>query len=276
MRTWLFTRVRLCGLAVLMLAGVPGALPARAETITLRADAWCPYNCAPGSARPGYVVEIAREVFAARGIEVDYALMPWARALESVRQGKISGVIGATRQEGEDLVFGEEAVGFSSDALAARRGYGFTYRGAESLDGHRLAAVRDYSYEPEIDAYIAAHAEAGEAVSLASGEDVTVQNLRKLLANRVDLVLEDRNVLDYTLAAEGLTGLAESQAISAPEVIHIAFPPADPKAADHAAVLDAGLREMRRSGRLAEILSRYGLTDWTVGHAAAVAPPPGR
>lgn len=60
-----------------------------------------------------------------------------------------------------------------------------------------------------------------------------MQNLRKLLANRVDLVLEDRNVLDYTLTAEGLTGLAE-------------------------------------------ILSRYGLTDWTVGHAAALAPPPGR
>lgn len=49
---------------------------ARAETITIVADPWCPYNCEPGSDEPGFMVEIARRVFAEAGIEVRYETVP--------------------------------------------------------------------------------------------------------------------------------------------------------------------------------------------------------
>jgi polar amino acid transport system substrate-binding protein len=50
---------------------------ARADTITLHADEWCPYNCAPGSGMPGYAVEVAREVFEQAGHRLDYGLLSW-------------------------------------------------------------------------------------------------------------------------------------------------------------------------------------------------------
>ena len=35
---------------------------ARADEVVLLADAWCPYNCEPGSDTPGFMIEIAREL----------------------------------------------------------------------------------------------------------------------------------------------------------------------------------------------------------------------
>lgn len=52
------------------LIGSGGAV--QADVVTLRADQWCPYNCVPGSDRPGYMIEIAREVFGRAGHQIDY------------------------------------------------------------------------------------------------------------------------------------------------------------------------------------------------------------
>ena len=51
-------------------AGRNGLLTAK--TVVLVADEWCPYNCAPNSDKPGYVVEIAELVFAEAGHTVIY------------------------------------------------------------------------------------------------------------------------------------------------------------------------------------------------------------
>ncbi len=55
--------------------------PVGAETITLAADVWCPFNCNPGGDPPGYMVEVAKAVFEPRGHTVTYRVLPWARAV---------------------------------------------------------------------------------------------------------------------------------------------------------------------------------------------------
>ena len=47
----------------------PGAA---ADTISIRGDMWCPVNCDPKAERPGYMIEIAREVFEPKGHKIDY------------------------------------------------------------------------------------------------------------------------------------------------------------------------------------------------------------
>lgn len=56
--------------------------PVFGETITLVADEWPPFNSVPGSAREGFLVDVARTVFSQNGIGVSYRLLPWKRALE--------------------------------------------------------------------------------------------------------------------------------------------------------------------------------------------------
>lgn len=235
---------------------------ALAEPLTLRADAWCPYNCQPGTDKPGYMVEVASKVFADAG-GVDYQLMPWTRALEEAKTGRIQAVIGATRADGEGLVFGTEALGVTVNVIITKRGERWRYTGIDSLVGKRLAAVSDYSYGPELDGYIARHTGDTAKVELAAGDDVTDQNLKKLLAGRVDVVIEDRNVAEFALVAQGMEGLVDMHPTDAGTPLFIAFSPADPTAKAKADMLDKGIKALRQSGDLSRILARYGLHDWT-------------
>lgn len=249
------------GLAVLfiLLTPVPAAL---ADPLRLRADAWCPYNCVPGSDKPGYMVEIAQKLFADGGL--DYQLLPWSRAVEEARGGRIDAVAGATADDAAGLVFGKLSAGATITVIVTRRGDGWRYAGPASLSGRKLAAVRDYSYGADLDAYIKAHETDGGLLELASGEDVTDQNLKKLLAGRVDAVVEDRNVAEFALVAQGMEGLVEMQNVGEVTPLFIAFAPGGP-GTERAARLDAGIAALRASGELSRILARYGLTDWEGG-----------
>jgi polar amino acid transport system substrate-binding protein len=249
--------------AIMILAA--GAVPVAAQsTIRLRADNWCPYNCTPGDEKPGYMVEIAQTIFGKD--KLDYQLMPWSRAVEAAREGQLEAVAGATQADAAGFVFGTEPMGMSVNVIITRRGSNFRYQGAESLKALKLAAVQDYSYGEEVDAYIAANR---DKVDLLSGDDVTVQNLRKLLAKRVDAVIEDMNVAEYSLAAQGMDGLVEIHPIDEATALYIAFAPGNPIAAEQARQLDEGVRKLRRNGTLSRLLARYGLGDWAPQMAAA-------
>lgn len=247
-------------LALLMMISLLTGNAGAAEPVRLRADAWCPYNCEPSAEKPGYMVEIMQKIFADEG-GVEYQLLPWTRAVEEARASRIDAVAGATVADAGGLVFGQESIGLTTNVVIVRRGDKWRYAGPKSLEGKRLAAVLDYSYGGPLDEYIKAHAGDTNRLELAAGDDVTDQNLKKLLAGRVDAVVEDMNVAEFALAAQGMDGLVEMQAIDGGTPLYIAFAPGANGTA-RAARLDAGIKGLRKSGDLSRILARYGLGDW--------------
>jgi len=87
------------------------------KTITVRADAWPPYNDQPNSKLPGYMIEIAEYAFKKNGYQLDYQLLSWERSLEQVATGEIDCVVGAYKSEARNFIFpknsfGEEYVAF--------------------------------------------------------------------------------------------------------------------------------------------------------------------
>jgi len=46
------------------------------------------------------------------------------------------------------------------------------------------------------------------------------------------------------------------------EEVYIAFSPAISSSKKYAAILDEGIKRLRKEGRLAEILGKYNLEDW--------------
>ncbi|MBP7340030.1 ABC transporter substrate-binding protein [Niveispirillum sp.] len=247
-------------LALAIIISTLGGTAIAAEPVRLRADAWCPYNCEPKAEKPGYMVEIMQRIFADEG-GLDYQLLPWTRAVEEARAARIDAVAGATVADADGLVFGRESAGITTNVIIVRRGDKLRYTDPRSLEGKRLAAVLDYSYGEALDDYIKAHAGDSSRLELAAGEDVTDQNLKKLLAGRVDAVVEDMNVAEFALAAQGMDGLVEMQAIDGGTPLYVAFAPG-PDSAARAAKLDAGIQRLRKSGDLSRILARYGLGDW--------------
>jgi polar amino acid transport system substrate-binding protein len=235
--------------------------PAACASVTLCADVWCPYNCTPGSDHPGFAVDIAREALGAAGYQVDYQSASWARCVEDARAGRFSGIIGAIPKDAPDFIFPAQNIGVSTDAYAVRKGDNFRFTDDHALDGRVLGVVRDYNFAGRIGAYIAAHGNDASRIEYVSGADALAKNLGKLLAGRVDVILDDGNVLRHAIATmrlEGRVALADERE-SVP--VFIAFSPATPHARTLARLLDQGIARLRARGRIAQIMASYHVPD---------------
>jgi polar amino acid transport system substrate-binding protein len=237
--------------------------PAAADVVSLRADAWCPFNCAPDSPQPGYMIEIVKKVFEPAGHQIDYQLLNWARALDEVRAGKISGVVGAAKGDAGDLVFPDEELGASVSAFVALKTDTWNFNGPDSLNGKVLGCIRDYSYGTTIDPYIEANKNDPNKIQVASGDNALELNLRKLQKGRLGAVVDGEAVLQYNLTRLGLDGeLRLAGSDNNPDPVYIAFAPGNPKSKEYAELLSKGIAELRAKGQLKEILTKYGVKDW--------------
>lgn len=247
---------------------------ARAETITLVADGWCPYNCEPNADRPGYMVEIAKKAFEKHGITVEYSNLPWARAIEDARQNKYTGIIGAYHGDAPDFIFPSVPQGRSVFSFYVNKEDSWTYNGVESLANRSLGAINDYSYSEQLDAYIEAHKADHARVQILSGDNAIDNNVKKLVLKRVDTIIEDRQAMTYFLSPPEYESVRDSikEAGVLPNVengngiMFIAFSPSNPNSKHYAEILSAETAEMSKNGTLKKILSRYGIEeDFTAG-----------
>ncbi|WP_312846269.1 substrate-binding periplasmic protein [Marinobacter arenosus] len=243
----------------------PAVFPESAEreqwrTITIAADPWCPHNCEAGSEQEGYMIEIAREAFAPARLEIRYVNMSWARALAQAEAGYVDAVVGAYIGDAPNFVFPDEAIGEARTVLFAHAHSDWTYRDIDSLKQLKLIAINGYSYSPDLDAYIERHKDDPERVWIISGPSPLNRAIELLEQERTDVLPEDLRVMQWTLAhmdsPPTLRQVGQLEKMPA----YIAFSPANPDSPDLAAMLTEGVRNLRNTGRLQEILSRYGLS----------------
>ncbi|MFH0754620.1 MAG: transporter substrate-binding domain-containing protein [Candidatus Omnitrophota bacterium] len=237
-----------------------GAPVAGADTITLAADKYPPYNDVPESSKPGYVIEIADLVFSKAGHAVKYVVVPWTRAIEKTREGEYNGIIANFRNDAPDFVFPDNEVGQCAFCFFAPRNSAWRYKGIDSLKGRKIATIRGYTYTAELDPYLKDNPD----VESTFGEDALEKNIKKMIAGRVDLVIEDKYVF---LAAANRLGVEPDAymnvgALNADQAVYISFGPNNPKSLEYARILSDGVDGLRASGELSRILMKYGLSDW--------------
>jgi polar amino acid transport system substrate-binding protein len=239
------------------------APPAGMPVITIVADDWCPYNCAPDSEYPGYAIEAATEIFKKAGYQLKYEYVPWPRAIQGVLDGTYAGAVGAAKGDIPDAIFPEEELGYYGNYLFIRKGDPWRYTGLDSFKNIHLGVIEDYYYSDEINTYLEANKNSSQ-VDIIYGDDAAQRNIEKLLKNRIDVYLEDRNVVFYAIGQAGLDKEKVEIAgeIGDPVALYIAFSPLNPEAGKWAEILSKGIKALRANGRLAEILQRYGLQDW--------------
>jgi len=229
------------------------------DTLTLVADDWCPYNCSEKGTPPGFLVEFAREIFSAAGHTVEYKVVPWARAVEEVKAGRYTALLGAVPEEAPELVYPGRPAWHSVDGFYVKKGNPWRYTGKESLLKVTLGAIIDYGYGGGIQEYVEEHGSDPKRVQLSSGEEPLHVNVRKLLAGRVDVVVEDTAVMDHYASNQQLGEKIELAGTSEPQPVYISFSPKESKAKEYSALLSKGLEELEKSGAGAKILKRYGI-----------------
>lgn len=261
MRTGLLAT--LLWLACASAAGQEAVAPAPPErTVVLAADRWCPVTCDSRGDLPGYAVELAREALALSGLRMEYRVMPWERAVDAARAGRIDGVIGTVNAETPDFVYPQQTIGNNTNAFFVRADDNWRYRGLRSLEGVVVGIANEYSFSPGFDQYASRHRGDPARLHVLYSTDPVRQGLTLLRAGRIDALLDDRTVVNWTLRDDkDAPAVRESGKLN--EIpLYIAFSPARGDAPGTAAALDKGLQALRASGRLAEILSRYGVRDW--------------
>lgn len=230
-----------------------------ADTIVLVADDWCPYNCAADAKDPGFLIELARLIFTARGHTVEYKVLPWSRAIEESRSGKFTGIVGAYKDDAPDFIYPEESVVRGGNDFFVKSGDPWKYDGLSSLEKVSIGVIQDYSYGAELNAYIKRYSTNADRIQVVSGDDALEKNINKLLAGRIRVVLEDASVMNHFLQAHGNTKEVISAGGGEKQNVYIAFSPAIHKAKDYANLLSEGIIAHRKDGTLQTILGKYGV-----------------
>lgn len=229
---------------------------AMAREITLAADIWCPYNCTPGSSKPGILVEIAQRAFEKQGYEVKYVERPWKRAIDLVRQGDIDGLIGTGLDETPDFVFPKKALISAEHTFFVQNGDSWKYSNLASLEQRVLGVIGGYSYGDLHLKYVEPSAHKSEKLVVLSGDNLLKRLTDLLLKKRVDVIVEDRLVLMNSLINHAKASSIQSAGIYAKEKIYIAFSPNKPESRTYAQILNDYVEKMK-PGELEEIVSRY-------------------
>lgn len=232
---------------------------AQRPVITIAADEWCPINCNPQSEQPGIGIEIAKAVFVRAGYRVNYVVMPWKEALAQVREGKVDAVVGASKSDDPGLVFPVSSLYSISDDFYVLSGNPWRYQGMQSLVKRRVGVIEGYGYGNVIAKYISENRRVNGAIFFASGEEALKENIDRLLAGKIDVLVESRAVMDYTLRQLALSDriIWAGGVMQGP--VYLAFSPALAASRQRAQQLDAGYLQLRNSGQLQRMYNAYGL-----------------
>lgn len=223
-----------------------------AAVITAAQDPWAPF-VQKEKANPGVSVEIITEAFKSQGHSVDFKIMPWTRALNEVKGGRVD-VLVATWFTNERTSFLKYSDPYLENSLKfiMRKGEGFEYNGLDSLSGKTVGIIRNYGYGDE---FLAAN-----NFKKPEANDL-VANAKKLMAKRIDLTLEDELVAKSTLSGAGMN-LADfeftNNALSV-NPLHVTSGLANPNHAEYIDAFNKGLAEIKANGTFDKILAKYGI-----------------
>ncbi len=214
-----------------------------AETITMLSIDYPPYT---GRSLPqeGIITAITRAAFQRMGYTVKIEYKPWARAIQEVKKGSYAGILDVWHSEDRTAF-----LAYSKPLLL--NVVGFYARANQQVDVHDLSKlgsltigkVRGNLDPPN---FAAAHLNTDEAVD-------DTNNLLKLAAGRVDLVLMDKRVADYILQNQ-LKNLRDKLVWLDPPVyrfwLYIAFSKNSPNWERHLADFNSGLALIQADGAL--------------------------
>ena len=239
------------------------ASTAMGETISLRADSWCPYTCNPDAPKPGFMIEIARRALEPAGHKVEYKILNWARAIAATRSGKFSGIVGAAKDDAPDFVYPSEASAVQNMCFFVAGDSKWKFESVQSLESIVFGAVKDYTYAPEINQYIAKHANDGKKIDLVAGDNPLELNVKKLQAKRIGAFIDDRDAtLTYLKDLGGDAKNIHLAGCVSATGIFIAFAPGGAHSKEYAKLVADKMTAMRLDGSLKVLLDSYGVAEW--------------
>ncbi|MDU0355332.1 transporter substrate-binding domain-containing protein [Paraglaciecola aquimarina] len=184
---------------VALLAYMPAnKLYANDLTIQLASTDWCPYTCANDISNRGIVHDYVEYIFSQKDIALKVSSFPWARAIRQVEGGKLDGLLTAVPAKGRNLIYTEIPIMSYQMCFFGAQDSQWQYKNQDSLRDVRLGVIAEYSYGEPVDTFVKNKHKTGNVIELNTR--LAIQQLISLVAaGRIDVLIEDKNVMDWHL-----------------------------------------------------------------------------
>lgn len=226
---------------------------AAARTLQLAATEYPPYY-SESLTDGGPVTEITVAALRHAGYEVQVRFLPWVRALRAGEMGEVDGLIGVWHSPERERSFLYSLPVVANRIVLCRHGHHGPDRfaGFPALKPYVIGVVRGYADPP------------GLAEARIHTEAVTddLQNLRKLLLDRIDLVLIDSRVGHYLLSRHLPEALTTVQCLEPTVQEPAQYLVVSRHASDAAQIVNAfntGLQQLHATGDYEKIAAKWGL-----------------
>lgn len=240
-----------------------------AQTLTFSVDDYCPYYCKDQqsqvprlAAKPGFVVEIIEAAFRRKGYDIAYVFRPWARGIREVTEGKVNGLLIASKGDASRHVFPANEQGRSLGCFYVAAKSHWTFNGVASLQGIRLGVVKGYEYSEPLNGFLKHNPHNKEIVYL-TGQLPMKRILNMIELGRLDVTMADANISDYLIHQMGNKPRVKKSSCGQDFLnFYVTFSPVLAGSKQQAKILSDAMDELRENGKLQEILDRYGISDW--------------
>ncbi len=246
---------------ILLLTNLSCHFACAQTTVRIASDDWCPYVCAEnGQITGGFLVDVVTQAMQLRGIRVDSVLVPFSRAMNETANGNIQAIYSPPADP--RLILSVPVI-YARSCFYTLPDEPWTYRDLGSLNNTTLGAIADYNYDDSLlDDYIQRNRNNPQLVDMAYGEFAGMNNIKKLLAKRFTVMVEDEAVITVLIQKlqrnnDSKLALKQAGCLDNPIAVTIGFSRNDLHSDDWVKALNAGLRQLESSGRLAMLQRRY-------------------
>lgn len=222
----------LIALALILLAGLPAGIGARAQEAPLRVGWYAsePQQYLRQGELTGLDIEMVRAIAARAGHDLRFTAMPYPTLLDAVAAGRMDMITGIPETAERRARYAlSRPYRYDTNVLIMRRGEAASLRFTDigglarhlaAGDGFRLGVRAGFSYfDAALDAFIAAP----PAPGLVRAADDDATNIRRLLAGEIDGFLAERLSVALAITALGAGQRVEEQAMRMRLPLHIAF-----------------------------------------------------
>ncbi|WP_432737758.1 substrate-binding periplasmic protein [Maridesulfovibrio sp. FT414] len=226
---------------------------AYAETITAAADPWVPF-INPDSPTQGLSMEIVTAAFKTQGYDVKLEIVPWVRAENGVKEGSYD-ILPNTWMTDKRKAYLKYSAPYATNQIKfiKRKGDSFEYNGLSSLAGKTVGIVSGYGYSSDF---------MNDSGFVREPTTELITNIKKLIAERIDLAISDEIVAKATISQSNsafLDKIEFTKNAMSQNDLHVTCGLANPR---HSEIIDAfnkGLEAIKADGTYQQIMAKYGI-----------------
>ncbi|MDX1343162.1 MAG: transporter substrate-binding domain-containing protein [Reinekea sp.] len=167
---------------------------AHAQTLRLATTEWCPYTCVAQGDNDNIIGRYLNHVFDQLDIQLEIETYPWSRSIVLANNAVVDGLLTAVYSEAPDLLFTTAPVAHYQVCFYTQQ-EAWNYTQPEDLHDKTLGIIQNYGYTPEIDLYLE-QIHNPDRLELVGSTRGASRLLQMLLNDRVDVIVEDRLVLN--------------------------------------------------------------------------------